>query len=421
MLRWTASWSRSLCLLGVSVVLMGCSALAGPGSRERLAHPSSGLETLWVVDPEKYADAVVHNHYLRPMAALAPVSIIVLNQIDRLDATELPIVLTNLGEILAEEGLGEVPVLPVAAIDGTGVEAVREQLTTLAGERSAAERRLMAEIRAAGAAVAADVAGGTAGRLGGTQITETTEYLAAAAGVPAVANAVRRDYRRRARLAAGWPLTRWLERFRPDPLRGLRLGRYEEDARAEIATSIPAASPVQAAQAKRALRNLGTTVGGELPQRWRSEIRRVAEGPPQLTEKLDTAIRQTELPATSRRWWSLIGVLHWLALAIVVAGAGWLSLCLTMPAVVAPEVVVPMIGAVPWPTLLLTGGVAFAVALSVLTGLCARIGAYRAGLAAQTRLDRAIQNVLVTEIVHPVNSVVERFEIVRTKAAAAAR
>ncbi len=53
MLRWTASWSLSLCLLGVSVVLMGCSALAGPVSRERLAHPSSGLETLWVVDPER--------------------------------------------------------------------------------------------------------------------------------------------------------------------------------------------------------------------------------------------------------------------------------------------------------------------------------------------------------------------------------
>ena len=57
MSRWMASWSRSLCLLGVSVVLMSCSALAGPGSRERLAHPSSGLETLWVVDPEHLSPA----------------------------------------------------------------------------------------------------------------------------------------------------------------------------------------------------------------------------------------------------------------------------------------------------------------------------------------------------------------------------
>ncbi|CAM5295822.1 hypothetical protein STENM223S_06405 [Streptomyces tendae] len=39
---------------------------------------------IWVVDPEKYADAMLHERYLRPMAAHAEVMFVVLNQIDRL-------------------------------------------------------------------------------------------------------------------------------------------------------------------------------------------------------------------------------------------------------------------------------------------------------------------------------------------------
>ena len=39
---------------------------------------------VWVVDPQKYADAVLHERYLRPLVEHAPVMVVVLNQIDRL-------------------------------------------------------------------------------------------------------------------------------------------------------------------------------------------------------------------------------------------------------------------------------------------------------------------------------------------------
>ncbi|MEU7507534.1 GTPase, partial [Streptomyces lavendulae] len=39
---------------------------------------------VWVVDPEKYADAVLHERYLRPLAGHAEVTFVVLNQVDRL-------------------------------------------------------------------------------------------------------------------------------------------------------------------------------------------------------------------------------------------------------------------------------------------------------------------------------------------------
>ena len=40
---------------------------------------------IWVVDPQKYADAALHDRYLRPLAQHADVMMIVLNQADRLD------------------------------------------------------------------------------------------------------------------------------------------------------------------------------------------------------------------------------------------------------------------------------------------------------------------------------------------------
>src|SRR5690606_21438722 len=49
---------------------------------ERLARTVDAL--VWVLDPQKYADAVVHTEFLRPMARYAEVTVVVLNQVDTL-------------------------------------------------------------------------------------------------------------------------------------------------------------------------------------------------------------------------------------------------------------------------------------------------------------------------------------------------
>jgi hypothetical protein len=43
---------------------------------------------IWVVDPQKYADAALHDRYLIPLAQHAGVMMIVLNQADRLAPEE---------------------------------------------------------------------------------------------------------------------------------------------------------------------------------------------------------------------------------------------------------------------------------------------------------------------------------------------
>ena len=40
---------------------------------------------VWVADPQKYADAALHDGYLRPLAGHGDAMVVVLNQADRLD------------------------------------------------------------------------------------------------------------------------------------------------------------------------------------------------------------------------------------------------------------------------------------------------------------------------------------------------
>src|SRR3712207_5697465 len=81
---------------------------------------------VWVLDPEKYADAAVHERYLVPLAGHAGVLLVVLNQVDRLDAAAARACLTDLRGLLDREGLADTPLLAVSARAGTGLGELRE-------------------------------------------------------------------------------------------------------------------------------------------------------------------------------------------------------------------------------------------------------------------------------------------------------
>ena len=80
---------------------------------------------VWVVDPQKYADAVLHEHYLRPFAAYGEAMVVVLNQADRLDSAARAACVADLGRLLAADGLRGLPVLAVSATTGAGLDALR--------------------------------------------------------------------------------------------------------------------------------------------------------------------------------------------------------------------------------------------------------------------------------------------------------
>lgn len=283
---------------------------------------------VWVVDPQKYADAVLHRDFIAPLAQHASVTAAVLNQVDRLPADDVPGVVDSLRGLLRSDGLTDVRVVPASAVTGEGIDAVRGIIATFAHERRASESRLLADtVSAANALAAGDHASTT--KIPKTAEQDLVRGLSAAAGVDEVARAVAGSYRKRAGQATGWPLTSWLLKFRPDPLQRLHL-RATNPAKGERApelhrTSLPPLSSGQLAQAGRTVRGYADAAVEGLPDGWRASARQIGNRiADELPDALDTAIARTNLGARRGWWWPIVTVLQWLAIVLMAAGGLWL-------------------------------------------------------------------------------------------------
>ncbi|MFC7220142.1 GTPase [Streptomyces polyrhachis] len=165
---------------------------------------------IWVVDPEKYADAVLHERYLRPYAGYAEVTLVVLNQADRLPGGACEQVLDDLRRLLDEDGLalgehGEpgAMVLAVSAQTGEGIAELRAELVTLVGERGAPERRLAADLDGAVARLESVYVSEGAAGLSGPAREEFEERLSEAVGARAAGLAAERRWQQEAERAYG--------------------------------------------------------------------------------------------------------------------------------------------------------------------------------------------------------------------------
>ncbi|MER6946643.1 GTPase [Nonomuraea sp. NPDC000554] len=420
---------------------------------------------VWVLDPQKYADAAVHDRYLRPLSRHRDVTVVVLNQIDRLPRDAVNRCLADLRRLLDEDGLAGVPVLGTSARTGAGLPELRALLSERVTHRRSWASRLAADVATAADALAAacsptasspgiDVSGtgalGTGQPVSGLRAGRLTVALSEAAGVPLVVEAVERGHRHRAVVATGWPVTRWLRRFRPDPLRRLRLGtqtgalperasgevtgRGIRSARSgEIArrgsegagrdsrrsgagevvgrTSVPAASAVQKAQVGTAIRDVSERAARDLPAPWAASVREVARSrTDELADALDRAVATTSLGATGRpRWWRAVGALQWLVFAAMVAGALWLGALFGMAYLKLPEPPTPTAGELPWPTTLLLGGAVAGMLVALLSRLAAWAGGRRRARQASKALRASIAQVGDEYVLGPVETELDRY------------
>jgi len=101
---------------------------------------------IWVLDPQKYADAAVHNRYLIPLAGHATVFTVVLNQIDTLPPEQARDCEDDLRRLLDAEGLPDTPVLPVSARTGEGLGELRALLTETVRRNRTVTDRIAADI-----------------------------------------------------------------------------------------------------------------------------------------------------------------------------------------------------------------------------------------------------------------------------------
>ncbi|RPK84161.1 GTPase [Streptomyces sp. ADI98-10] len=257
---------------------------------------------IWVVDPEKYADAALHERYLRPLAGHAEVTFVVLNQTDRLPGEAADLVLDDLRRLLDEDGiaLGEhgepgATVTSLSALTGDGVPELREMVGRFVQDRTAAARRLSADVDAAAARLRpVYVAEGRPG-LGERAREEFTGRLAEAVGAAAAGQAAEREWRRNAGRACGTP---WLRLWRWYENRGLpgsldRMGQ---------ALTPPEEELTARQRVEHAVRIVADDAADGLPGPWAQAVREAAfNGAKGLPEALDELAVEAGAPGTARR------------------------------------------------------------------------------------------------------------------------
>ena len=367
---------------------------------------------VWVLDPEKYADAAVHDRYLVPLASHAGVLLVVLNQIDRLDAAAAAACLADLRGLLDREGLSGTPLLAVSARTGTGVADLRGELARRVAARRAATDRLTADVRGVagelGAFCPVDGSAGLGRRERAELVrrleTDLGDALAGAAGVPVVVAAVERSTVRDGTARTGWPLVRWTRKLRPDPLARLHLG--DERAR----SSLPSAGAVELAGVATAVRRARDAAGEDLPQAWRDDLRRTVEdAEDRLADRLDSAVAGTDLgPERVPIWQRGVGGLQWLLALVALAGALWLLALVVLGFFQLDDVVpLPRVEGLPLPTLLLVGGLLAGFLLAVVARPLVGLRARRRGRAADRRLRAAVDAVAEDELLGPMTAVRE--------------
>ena len=397
---------------------------------------------VWVVDPQKYADGVLHEHYLRPFAAYGEAMVVVLNQADRLEPAARAACVADLGRLLAADGLRGLPVLAVSALTGEGLGELRALLEQRVSAREAAVARLAADVAATAAGLATACGTGAAGKVSRGDRAALTLALADAAGVPGVVHAVASAHRRRGGLATGWPFVRWLRRLRPDPLRRLRLPDRVQREGSEVPelppatavtgepgpapapatrSSLPGATRVQRAQVESAARTLAGRAAGDLPDPWPRLARQAALArEDELPDRLDAAVSGTDLRLRTPRWWRAAGLLQTLLALLFLAGALWLLALAGLGYLQLGDAIpTPEAEGFPIPTLLLGGGALAGLVLAFVSGLAIRAGARRRAGIAERALQARVQTAGEELVVAPVEAELDaRERLCRAVAAA---
>ncbi len=108
---------------------------------------------VWVTDPEKYRDAVLHDRFLKPLAVYERQMQFVLNQADRLADGSVEEVLADFAAALSEDGIDDPQPLATSANPTSGppggIDDLLSALATLIGSGADVYRKLMTDLERA--------------------------------------------------------------------------------------------------------------------------------------------------------------------------------------------------------------------------------------------------------------------------------
>lgn len=397
---------------------------------------------VWVVDPQKYADAVIHRDFMVPLAASGAQALCVLNQADKLAPAEVPAVLASLTRLLQAEGteahLLAAPIA-VSARTGEGVDVLRDLLAQVAAAKSLSLQRTDAQLHAT-ASQLRTYAGGEGTVLAGAYALDAEQKLVkacyASSQAEQVLQAATASYRRAAGQRTGWILTRWMSRLKADPLRRLHLGQQDETKSASkaeksagmlgsdsenapelVASSLPPLSAAQKAGMANAVRQYSKQMAARVEDPWKRSMKeaalsREAELPDLLERdmvRIDYGLGRTRAP------WVIFNALQWIALLSALVGVGWLTLISGMAylQIQLPPAPTPEGSPVPLPTLLLLLGVLLGIASAGVGRLLTAMGSRYYARKLRGRLQTGVEKAVQTCVVSPVQQEAKRLNAYR--------
>lgn len=375
---------------------------------------------VWVTDPQKYADARLHDEFVSLLSQHDAVTLAVLNQSDRLTAEAVKTVTGDLAKLLVADGVDDAKVLATSTVTGQGIPEFTQRLANAIAGHAASRQRLKADIIGAATRLRSGVADSEV-EVAEVPRDELDASLARAAGVPIVLDAVERDYRREAFAHTGWLFARWTKGFAADPLRRLRLDRTGgrppipveiegADVRALLGrSSIPAPTVSTVSAVDLATRHFVREASHGLPVRWAQATEdAVDRGDGALTDALDRAVIGTSLRARRPVWWFVVNVLQWAFGVVALAGLIWYAVLWASALLQLPHPETPSVGILPLPLVLVVVGVLVGIGLGILSRWWARVGARHRRTVVGKRLTESVALVTDEHILGPVDEVLAR-------------
>ena len=277
---------------------------------------------VWVLDPQKYADAAVHHRYLAQMAGHGAVTVAVLNQVDKVEPDELEELLTDLRRLLESESGVHPRVLTTSTVTGQGIDELREFLAETVTERRALVDRLAADLDQVVEPFGEFYGEGEVPATVPAEVrARIQEGLAGAAGVSAVADVTETNDVRRGKRQVGWPVARRAVRLRKDPLAAVQLDFLHRAGENGVSGPVDA----HEAELETALGEAADEVSEGMPTPWRRRIRAAARGavpelPAELGEAVSGAVGDPDL---SPSWWRVARAAQYALLTVAGVGLAW--------------------------------------------------------------------------------------------------
>lgn len=338
---------------------------------------------VWILDPQKYADAAVHDRYFKPMGTHQGVMLVALNHIDTVPPERRQAMIDDVRRLLAEDGLPQVQVLPISAKEGIGMAELRAEILRRVNDKRSTSLRVEADIAAAAGRL--EQAGGTvpATELSARRVEEVEDRLADAAGISAVVEGIERTVGERARGAVTWP-----------PL--TLLGRGADGPGAD-----PEVAPLDRAAVDTTVRALADEASDGVGPAWAPRIRDVASARLAATgERLEQGLRGVDLGGRLPAWVGLVRLLHWLLLLAAVGGFAWWAVA----AVQGTTADLTEVAGLPLPAVLGLGGLLLGLLLAVVGRMLVRGLARQRADQADERLRGVVHQVLDSDVVQPIGA-----------------